>query len=117
MGFAQRWGFGRIHIINLFALRATDPRELLRADDPVGPGNLDVLRGALGQQVIVGWGSRIPRKSLADRMARVVRERARREWGVWRCLGRTKKGEPRHPLMLPYATPRELWPTSGYDRR
>ena len=26
------------------------------------------------------------------------------------CLGRTKTGEPRHPLMLAYDTKLEAWP-------
>lgn len=109
IGFARRWGYGGIRVINLFALRATDPKELLRVRDPVGPANIDVLRGPLDAPVIVGWGSRIPQKPFADRMARIVRMRARVEADMWYCLGRTKYGEPRHPLMLPYTTAREPW--------
>lgn len=36
---ARALGFGGFRVVNLFALRATDPRALRLADDPVGPGN------------------------------------------------------------------------------
>src|SRR6185437_4878200 len=35
MGFAQGWGFSTLSVHNLFALRATDTKELLTANDPV----------------------------------------------------------------------------------
>ena len=37
MGFARRWNFDGIEVVNLFALRSRDPGELLVADDPTGP--------------------------------------------------------------------------------
>jgi len=36
VGFARRWGFAGIVVRNLYALRATDPRELSRHPAPVG---------------------------------------------------------------------------------
>src|SRR3954454_15761859 len=41
IGFARQWGCGRLAVLNLFAVRATDPAEMKRADDPVGPENRD----------------------------------------------------------------------------
>jgi len=32
VGFALAWGFGSLEVVNLFAFRATDPRDLVRAD-------------------------------------------------------------------------------------
>jgi hypothetical protein len=113
IGFAKRWGFGGIHVVNLFALRATDPRELRIAKNPVGPGNSDALMKAFSRYpVVVAWGGSIPRTRDADNAARSVRDSARRgPRGLeWWCLGRTRYGEPRHPLMLAYATPRLAWP-------
>ncbi len=37
--FAREWGFDRLKMVNLFAYRATDPRDLWAADAPIGPEN------------------------------------------------------------------------------
>ena len=59
IGFSRAWGFGGAEMVNLFALRSTDPGRLREAADPVGPGNVahiaDAARGAT--QVIAAWGA------------------------------------------------------------
>lgn len=104
VGFSERWGYGAIRVVNLFALIATNPRDLLRHPDPIGPDNFALL-STLGGHVIAAWGASIPKTAEADAMARVVRGRA----GY--CLGRTKNGEPCHPVRLAYSTPREPFGT------
>jgi hypothetical protein len=37
--FSQAWGFGALTVVNLYAWRATDPRDLWQAPGPVGPEN------------------------------------------------------------------------------
>lgn len=93
-GFARAWGFGGLRVVNLFALRTPDPRLLVAAEDPVGPGADRVLRRALrsSDAVIAAWGN--PPPPLRRRADEV------RRWlpgGAW-CLGLTARGEPRHPL-------------------
>src|SRR6266853_1863301 len=39
-------GFGQLEVVNLFGLRATDPSELHRHFDPIGPENDEILLGA-----------------------------------------------------------------------
>ena len=39
IGFARAWNFGSMEVVNLFAYRTTDCRELLKIDDPVGEEN------------------------------------------------------------------------------
>ena len=39
LGFARDFGCGGLHMLNIFAFRATNPDELRRTDDPVGPDN------------------------------------------------------------------------------
>jgi hypothetical protein len=96
-GFARSWGFGGIEVVNLFALRATDPRLLRLADDPVGRENDRHLRSALTRSslVVLAWGAH---GSLRERAAAVRGLISRRRP---RCLGLTRSGEPRHPLYLP----------------
>lgn len=37
--FARDWGFGALQVVNLFAVRAADPRVMMAEPDPVGPDN------------------------------------------------------------------------------
>ena len=39
MGFARSWGFNGIWMINAFAFRATKPKDMKAAIDPIGPDN------------------------------------------------------------------------------
>ena len=108
IGFSERWGFRRIEVVNLFALRATDPRELRKADDPVGDpeGTLAIIqRAQTATRVVVGWG-RLPGKWAEPRACEVQRLVG----GPLYCLGTTAAGEPRHPLMLAYDEPLRPWP-------
>ena len=43
--FAHREGCGGLTVVNLFALRSTDPKALTRHPDPVGPANDTFIRG------------------------------------------------------------------------
>jgi len=98
VGFARSWGFGGIEVVNLFAYRATDPAELLRCPEPVGAGNdRAVLAAALRADLVVAaWGAG---GGHGDRGATVTARLAAR--GVALCaIGRTKTGQPRHPLYV-----------------
>lgn len=96
LGFSRRWGYGGFVIRNLFAYRATDPRELVVADDPVGPEN-DAWLVSLTTEVdmvVVGWGTgRYPR--IGKRWERVAEILAPARPV---CLARAKDGMPVHPL-------------------
>lgn len=112
ISFAQRDGFGGIMVLNLFAYRATDPRELGRALDPVGPENDDRLRRVfetqlqLGLPVVAAWGAGAP-------AARVAAVKALVPGLQWHHLGLTKGGHPKHPLYLAGATAVEEWATEA----
>jgi hypothetical protein len=98
--FAQRWGYTRLTVVNLFALRATDPAELARNSDPVGPENDrhidEQLCGEFTEAIVAAWGAH---HFAADRAREVIAR-----FGPFQCLGVTKGGSPRHPLYLPAAT-------------
>src|ERR1043165_512870 len=99
LSFARAWGFGGLRLVNLFAGRATKPRELFtKFDDPIGPENDAVLQsGSLFQDVILGWGAN---GSTLGRAADVLTLLA--SIGVKpKCLGLTKHGQPKHVLYLP----------------
>lgn len=112
-GFAARlaaergWPAPRLEIVNLFALRATDPRALRRARDPVGPDDDAILdaRCARAALIVCAWGVH---GALADR-GDAVRARLRAAGRALHHLGLTRAGHPRHPLYLAASTPLSPW--------
>lgn len=103
IGFAKREGAEAIRVVNLFALRATDPRDLARHTDPVGPMNHQYLAALSGLTVIAAWGAEPFATERAEEVVAlhpVIR---------WQCLGTTASGAPRHPLYLPADAPLGPW--------
>jgi hypothetical protein len=95
MDFARRWGFGGIAKGNLFAYRATNPKVMLAAAEPIGRENDATLLGMTeGRRVLCAWGTDGPHRG---RDRQVIKLLAGRELV---CLGLTKDGHPRHPLYL-----------------
>lgn len=109
-GFGARNQWGWIMVGNLFAYRATDVRELAKADDPVGPENDRYLRAMMMrcERLIFAWGKndKVP-KGLRDRWRTVLQRMP--HWLEPHCLGIGMDGHPRHPLMLAYDTPLLPW--------
>lgn len=97
LGYARRWGFNAMEVVNIFALRSTDPGALREHDDPVGPGNDRAIRTAArrADRVVVGWGAH---GALLDRGDAVADLLAPICDPV--CFGLTNAGAPRHPLYL-----------------
>lgn len=102
VGFARRWGFNRLLVVNLYAFRSTDPRNLLSAPDPVGPKNdATILEAvAVSHLVICAWGAHEAVKRCPERVARVLRLLEPVEHVE--ALQLTRDGHPWHPLYVPY---------------
>ncbi len=100
IGFSRAWGFGGMEVVNLYALRATDPAVLRGHPDPVGRDNDAHIRAGprSAAMVVAAWGA-----SCTDE-ARIVRVLAMLGEKVW-CLGLTRGGMPRHPLYAPRSVP------------
>jgi hypothetical protein len=97
INFAQSWGYGSLEVVNLFAYRATKPRDMRQVADPVGSKNnyylqLATKRAAL---IIVAWGAN---GSFQNRNEEVVNLISGQQ--PLYCLGLTKHGHPRHPLYI-----------------
>lgn len=111
IGFANREHACQLIIWNLFALRATDPRELARHPDPVGPGNDDYIRGHCrpGVRVVAAWGNHGLRFGRAQQVTRMLADA-----GVHLlCLGVTRSGQPWHPLYVPTDMPLTPYDPAG----
>jgi len=102
VGFARYLGHTGVVMLNRYAYRAADPKQMAKAIDPYGPENLSALRfhahAELGLTVVAAWG------------ASVVSSRGELPTGLTlQCWGKTQGGSPRHPLYLPKSAKLELW--------
>lgn len=106
VGFARREGRVSLFIVNLFALRATDPKMLMQPGvDPVGPKNSEYVRSTAsmaakyGEPMLCAWGA-FAEKIDGGKQARETLTMFA-EIGVRTvCLGTTKNGSPQHPLYV-----------------
>jgi len=118
IGFAQRWNAGRMVFVNPFAGIATQPIDLWKMDDPVGPDNTSHI-AAVALEVtnskgffVFAWGAISPPAVLRDKVREHLHdvEVSVRAYCVdIRCFGRTQSGDPRHPLYLRNDTCLQNW--------
>ena len=102
LDYAKRWGCRELTVVNLFALRSTDPDALKRVNDPVGPRNMEVLRAVINgvkkdDFLVCAWGTRGGLHGQDQAVLNVIR--SCRKQGL--ALRVTKRGHPEHPLYLP----------------
>lgn len=111
IGFAKRERSGGLLMLNLFALRSTNPKALAAALDPVGPDNDrvmgDMARMAAeeGVPIVCAWGN----GGLLLYRDVVVTELLRKVGTQLLVFGLTGCGQPKHPLYLAAATPLVAW--------
>lgn len=109
--FTRDNGYGRLIVVNLFAARTTRPRHLLEMSDPVGPNNFDIIREAIqsSDDVVFAWGAWWA-ANCRDTSRRFlwpppVTFLARNAGRTALCLGKTRAGDPRHPLYVAASQP------------
>lgn len=116
-GFAEREGCASFEIVNLYAYRTPSPKALFDAMaagvDVHGGHNRRYLIAAIRQAdvLVAAWGAHARPADVAEFVGLVESERAGGYYGllpVW-CLGLTRAGQPRHPLMLRADSPLEPW--------
>lgn len=99
--------YGSMEVVNVFAYRATNPDELAKQPDPIGPQNLECIEAAIGRcaVAICAWGAYPPARQHAAELLNVIRSR----WPAVYCFGRTKGGAPKHPLYIKSGTPLKVF--------
>ncbi|MEM9433727.1 MAG: DUF1643 domain-containing protein [Pseudomonadota bacterium] len=104
---ARSLGFGAFRVCNIFAWRDTDPFQMRKAHDPVGPANdAAILEAQTWSDVLLcAWGTHGAHR---DRGPEVV-ELLRAANAPLHHLGLSKAGHPKHPLYISYAQQPELW--------
>lgn len=106
MSFARRESAGGIMVVNLYGLRATDPKHLKSASNPIGPENDSHIRELANggfhtfNVIVCAWGANASPSRSVNVMAML-----RSAGASTVCLGKTKSGEPKHPLYVSGAQP------------
>jgi len=99
IGFCIALGYGQLVVTNLYALRATDPRALRKAEAPIGPDNdhwlLQTARRSWCR--IAAWGNHGRRN---NRGGDVLQMFAEHGLTMHKLSTLTSSRQPRHPLYL-----------------
>lgn len=105
INFAKQWGYDGMAMLNLFAFRATDPRDMKKMATPVGPLNDAAIEYSLKTfgKVVACWGNHGKFKDRSDFVRRRASDHCIEKFGL------TKLGEPQHPLYLSADTKPTLW--------
>lgn len=100
IGFAKRLGFDGLVFVNLFAFRTPYPKDMKKAEDPVGPDNdRHIIEQADNAGMIVlAWGTNGCYLGRDQKVIQLLQGRS------LHCLGKTKHGFPKHPLYLSSGT-------------
>jgi hypothetical protein len=104
---ARVLNFGSFAVANIFAFRATDPKVMRAAADPVGPQNDATIQALMAEadQIICGWGghgTHLNRGAQVEALLRAAGQDLLH-------LGLTQSGQPRHPLYIGYNQQPERW--------
>lgn len=92
VGYTKKWGYSKLVVTNLYAIRATDPSILRYMFDPIGPENNEYIKkyALLSNKIICAWGNYgVERGKEVMRILHGLPLYA---------LGVTNKGQPVHPL-------------------
>lgn len=114
ISFAKRESCSSLSVVNLFAWRSTDPKAMFRDKITL---DVDIIGGLTNDNaiwyeinnaalVIVAWGAQ-KEAFIQARVDRVRTYAGRSRQKLW-CLGKTKGGQPRHPVRLAAKTPLEI---------
>ncbi|WP_299078010.1 DUF1643 domain-containing protein [uncultured Paraglaciecola sp.] len=102
VNYAKSWGYGKLIMVNLFAFRATRPKDMMDALDPVGSGNDAWIDAAVAEAdiTIAAWGKH---GSFRDRAKGMIDRHGPQ------YLKLNKDGSPAHPLYLKKELQPQVW--------
>jgi hypothetical protein len=105
INFARREGCGSLSMLNAFALRATNPSELLKSNDPIGIENDEHIWTECfeSSKIVIAWGTHGKLLNRQERMLKILKGK------TLYCFGTNKDGTPKHPLYLGNNTKLEIF--------
>lgn len=98
---ARTLGYGGFRVANIFAWRATDPRDMRAAFDPVGPENDSTLieSAKWTDHIIAAWGTHGVHQGRGHMVAQMLQQQSKPLFH----LGLSKAKHPKHPLYIAYS--------------
>lgn len=99
---AETMGFGSLEVVNIFALRSTDPALLYKHGDPIGERNDEMIQAGcwMADLIVCAWGSHGDHQGRGEHVLKIIQALGKTP----HTLGFTKGGQPKHPLYIPYET-------------
>jgi hypothetical protein len=99
--YAKSESFGTLRMLNAFAYRSTDPGDLFRVRDPVGPENTIefLVQQSLSCTTVAAWGATILSRPWAYHYRGWEIADAIKNLYCFRVTAKSK--DPEHPLYLP----------------
>jgi hypothetical protein len=100
IGFAKRWSYGSISIVNLWSYRSTDPKALYLLGSPAHESDdaFIVAKALAADKVICAWGRHGDYRGRGRQVLALLRAAGIRP----HAIKVNRDGTPAHPLMLPY---------------
>lgn len=105
---AKEWGYGGIHVMNLFAFRTPSPNILFKQGNPEGhPVNArEILRVAKSAKLIVAcWGNLGTFKDQDNKIIMLLSLNGHDLYN----LGLTQQGNPKHAAYVEKGVKPQLW--------
>lgn len=94
VNFAKDWGYGKYVMVNLFAYRATDPRDLKIIPKPIGYKNNHYIKEQChdADLVVAAWGNYGHLLKRDKQVLKLLKNVS------LKCFKITAQGQPAHPL-------------------
>jgi len=97
VNFAKEWGYGKYVMVNLFAYRATDPRDLKITPKPIGYKNNYHIKAQCyeAELVVAAWGNHGSFMKRDKKVLQLLKDIP------LKCFKIMATGQPAHPLYQP----------------
>jgi len=107
INYARHWGFGWLEVCNIFAYRATDPRELYLVPFKRGPDNNEYIKAAVhrADRVVCAWGNYGALQGRGIEVRKMIMDAGKFPL----AFKITNKGQPIHPLYQKADAPLITW--------
>jgi hypothetical protein len=106
IGFAKRWGYSAIDVVNLFDIRSTKPAVLYGAklNKLTSPKNdLQIVKSCRQSKIIIcAWGGHGSLHGRDETVIKMLLSSAVTRYKI-HVLKFNADGTPAHPLMMPYS--------------